>query len=129
MASANRDCLDFNGKVVLITGAATGIGRAVTVGFAGRGAKIAIGDINEAAATETLDLIKRAGVDVLFLRTNVAEEADVQKLVSAARHASVVSTAHSTTPPSATRRRQCRSSTGLYLTGSSPLISAACSCV
>jgi len=64
MASANRDSLDFNGKVVLITGAATGIGRAVAVGFAGRGARVAIGDINEAAATETLDLIKRAGVGV-----------------------------------------------------------------
>ena len=64
MASANRDSLDFNGKVVLITGAATGIGRAVAVGFASRGAKVAIGDINEAAATETLDLIKRAGVGV-----------------------------------------------------------------
>jgi len=69
--------------VVLITGAATGIGRAVAVGFASRGAKVAIGDINEAAAAETLDLIKRAGGDVLFVRTNVAEEADVQKLVSA----------------------------------------------
>ena len=54
MTSANRDPLDFRGKAVLITGAATGIGRAVAVGFATRGAKVAIGDINEEAAHETL---------------------------------------------------------------------------
>lgn len=83
MASTIGDFLDFNGKVVLITGAATGIGRAVAVGFASRGAKVAIGDINEEAARETLDLVTRAGGDVLFVRTNVSVEADVEKLVAA----------------------------------------------
>ena len=83
MASTIGDVLDFNGKVVLITGAATGIGRAVAVGFASRGAKVAIGDINEEAARETLDLIRRAGGDVLFVRTNVSDEADVEQLVAA----------------------------------------------
>jgi NAD(P)-dependent dehydrogenase (short-subunit alcohol dehydrogenase family) len=52
---------DFRGKAVLITGAATGIGRAVAVGFATRGAKVAIGAINEEAAHETLDLVEQAG--------------------------------------------------------------------
>jgi NAD(P)-dependent dehydrogenase (short-subunit alcohol dehydrogenase family) len=56
LESANGDFLDFTGKAVLITGAATGIGRAVALGFASRGAKVAIGDINEEAAGETLDL-------------------------------------------------------------------------
>src|ERR1700726_1692215 len=41
MTSANRDPLDFRGKAVLITGAATGIGRAVAVGFATRDAQLA----------------------------------------------------------------------------------------
>jgi NAD(P)-dependent dehydrogenase (short-subunit alcohol dehydrogenase family) len=84
VALANGDFLDFNGRLVLMTGAATGIGRAVAVAFASHGAKVAVADINEAAATETLDLIERAGSDVLFVRTNVAEEADVEKFVSAA---------------------------------------------
>jgi NAD(P)-dependent dehydrogenase (short-subunit alcohol dehydrogenase family) len=74
------DFLNFNGKVVLITGAATGIGRAVAVGFASRGAKLAIGDINEEAAHETVELVKRAGGDAVFVRTNVSDEADVQQL-------------------------------------------------
>ena len=83
MTSADRDFLDFSGKAVLITGAATGIGRAVAVAFASRGAKVAIGDINEKAASETLDLLTRAGADVLFVRTDVSVEADVQHLVAA----------------------------------------------
>ena len=53
-----NDFLDFRGKAVLITGAATGIGRAMAVGFASRGARVAIGDINEEAARETLDHLR-----------------------------------------------------------------------
>ena len=83
MASANGDFLDFSGKAVLITGAATGIGRAVALGFASRGGAVTIGDVNEEAARETLDLVTRTGTDVLFVRTNVSVEADVEKLVAA----------------------------------------------
>jgi NAD(P)-dependent dehydrogenase (short-subunit alcohol dehydrogenase family) len=61
MTSAKGELVDFSGKTVLITGAATGIGSAVAVGFASRGAKVAIDDINEEAARGTLDLLTRAG--------------------------------------------------------------------
>ena len=74
--------LDFRGRVVLITGAATGIGRAVAVAFAAHGAKVSIGDVNEEAVRETLHLVKEAGGEAVFVRTDVSEEADVQKLVS-----------------------------------------------
>lgn len=117
MASTIGDFLDFNGKVVLITGAATGIGRAVTVGFASRGAKVAIGDINEEAARETLDLVKRAGGDVLFVRTNVSDEADVEKLVAATVKRFGRLDCAFKTPASSTRRSQSRSSTRLYSIG------------
>jgi NAD(P)-dependent dehydrogenase (short-subunit alcohol dehydrogenase family) len=44
MEIVNGNLLDFSRKTVLITGAATGIGRGVTMGFASRGANVAIGD-------------------------------------------------------------------------------------
>jgi NAD(P)-dependent dehydrogenase (short-subunit alcohol dehydrogenase family) len=81
MTSLVSESLDFSGKVVLVTGAATGIGRAVAVAFARAGAQLSIGDINQEAAEETLDLVRRAGAEVLFTRTDVGQEADVQKLV------------------------------------------------
>ena len=77
---ANFD--DFRGRAVLITGAATGIGRAVAVAFAARGARLSIGDVNEESARETLDLVKEAGGEAVFVRTDVSVEADVQKLVA-----------------------------------------------
>jgi NAD(P)-dependent dehydrogenase (short-subunit alcohol dehydrogenase family) len=83
MASTNGDVLDFSGKAILLTGAATGIGRAVALGFARRGAKVAIGDINEETSRETLELVTRAGGDVHCVLTHVAIEADVETLVAA----------------------------------------------
>ena len=52
------------------------------------------------AARETFDLVERAGGDVLFVRTNVADEADVRSSSQPPSNASGVSTAHSTTPAS-----------------------------
>jgi NAD(P)-dependent dehydrogenase (short-subunit alcohol dehydrogenase family) len=49
LMSGMSDFLDFRGRVVLITGAATDIGRAVAVAFAAHGAKLSIGDVNEEA--------------------------------------------------------------------------------
>ncbi len=73
---------DFHGKVVLITGGATGIGRAVALAFAMRGAHLSIGDLNVQAAFETLELVKRIGSEAIFLKTDVSEEADVRNLVA-----------------------------------------------
>lgn len=80
--TTDTDFDEFRGRVVLITGAATGIGRAVAVAFARRGAKVSIGDFNEEAARETLELVKGAGGEAMFVRTDVAREADVEALVS-----------------------------------------------
>jgi len=81
MTSPSSGLLDFSGKVVLVTGAATGIGRAVAVAFAQHGARVAVGDVNEDAARETLEIVDRLGGEALFERTDVSREDDVQHLV------------------------------------------------
>ena len=83
MTASIPDLLDFHGKVVLVTGAATGIGRAVAVAFAKHGAHLSIGDVNVEAGVETLELVRRIGSEAIFLKTDVSEEADVRNLVAA----------------------------------------------
>ena len=66
------------GKVAIITGAGTGIGRATAVLFAREGAKVAVAEIDAAAGEETAHL---AGRDTIFIRTDVTDEASVQAAV------------------------------------------------
>jgi NADP-dependent 3-hydroxy acid dehydrogenase YdfG len=51
----------FNGKVAVITGAGSGIGRALAVDLAGKGARLALSDVNDDGLAETVDLVKNAG--------------------------------------------------------------------
>jgi NAD(P)-dependent dehydrogenase (short-subunit alcohol dehydrogenase family) len=71
-------------KVAVITGAATGIGRASAVRFAREGARVVIGDVNDAEAEETLRLSRDGGGDVRYVRCDVRRTADVNALVQAA---------------------------------------------
>jgi len=52
---------EFDGKVVLITGAASGLGRAASVRFAREGARVCLADINSAGLDETARIIANAG--------------------------------------------------------------------
>jgi NAD(P)-dependent dehydrogenase (short-subunit alcohol dehydrogenase family) len=71
----------FKGKVVLITGGGSGIGRATAIMFAREGAKVIIGNRNEAQGAEVVKTIKSAGGEAAFLKTDVTREADVEALV------------------------------------------------
>ncbi len=74
----------LEGKVSLITGASSGIGRATAKIFAREGAILVLADVVEAGGNETLKMIKDAGADGYFMRCNVGDESDVNALVDAA---------------------------------------------
>jgi short-subunit dehydrogenase len=76
------DGMTFAGKAVLVTGGATGIGRAACVAFAAQGAKVMIGDV-DARAEETIAIIRQAGGEADFTPTNVTDPAAVEALVAA----------------------------------------------
>lgn len=71
-------------KVAIITGAASGIGRATAVLFAGEGAAVVMADMQEEALAETLAMVKEAGGQGVTRKTNVALEEEVKALVDAA---------------------------------------------
>ncbi|TQK69721.1 MULTISPECIES: SDR family oxidoreductase [unclassified Nocardioides] len=65
---------NLNNKVVVITGAGSGIGRALAVNLAGKGARLALSDVNEAGLAETAELASGAGSpDVQTARLDVAD--------------------------------------------------------
>jgi NAD(P)-dependent dehydrogenase (short-subunit alcohol dehydrogenase family) len=72
------------GKVAIVTGAASGMGRATAVLFAREGASVVVGDIDDAAGRQLAEEVTAAGGKLLFQRCDVAEEADVAALVATA---------------------------------------------
>ncbi len=74
----------FKDKVVLITGAAGGIGRAAAVGFAGQGARVVVVDTSEADGRRTLDLVGETGGEAIFVAADVSKPLDCERMV---RHA------------------------------------------
>ena len=73
--------MDFTGKVALITGGGGDIGQAAALGFAGRGAKVVVADIDEAAGQASVKLIEGQGGDARFVRVDVSRTDDVRHYV------------------------------------------------
>src|SRR2546421_8016232 len=69
------------GKVVIVTGGASGIGRATALAFARDGAKVVIGDIDAAGCENVVAAIKDQGGEAIYLRADVTKSADIQALV------------------------------------------------
>ena len=68
-------------KVAIVTGGSSGIGRATAIALAKQGVKISIAARRVKEGEETVRLVKEAGSDGIFVRTNVANEDDVKSLV------------------------------------------------
>ena len=73
-----------DGKVALVTGGASGIGRATALTFAREGAKLVIADTNEEGGHQTVHMITENGGEAIFVRTDVSKAVEVQALISQA---------------------------------------------
>ncbi len=71
--------IDYKGKVAVITGAASGLGRGIAVACAARGMKLALADIQESMLKNVADELREKGSEVMALAANVAEVDDMER--------------------------------------------------
>jgi 3-oxoacyl-[acyl-carrier protein] reductase len=76
-------CCRFCDKTALVTGAASGIGRAAAIQFAREGAKVSICDINAAGLEETRRMVEEAGAECLAMIVNVRSQEQIEACVAA----------------------------------------------
>ncbi|MFP3916479.1 glucose 1-dehydrogenase [Lysinibacillus telephonicus] len=76
----------FQNKVVIVTGAAQGIGKAVAVGYAKEGAKVVLADLNDELGRAVCSEIVSEGYSSIFVQTDVRKENDVVSLMKSAIH-------------------------------------------
>jgi NAD(P)-dependent dehydrogenase (short-subunit alcohol dehydrogenase family) len=74
---------DFDGKVALVTGGGTGIGRATAVAFASHGADVVIAGPDDGTAQDVVNEIKAAGGECLFVHADVTKADDASAMVEA----------------------------------------------
>jgi len=74
----------LQGRVAVITGAGSGIGRASAQLFAKEGAKLVVADINNTSGQETVKSIKEAGGEATFVHVDVSKVTDLEKMIKTA---------------------------------------------
>ena len=72
------------GKVALVTGGSSGIGRASALVFAREGAKVVVADVGIDGGQETVELVTKAGGEAVFVKADVSQAAEVEAMVSKA---------------------------------------------
>jgi NAD(P)-dependent dehydrogenase (short-subunit alcohol dehydrogenase family) len=72
----------FAGKVALVTGGTSGIGRATAVAFAEQGANVVVAGRREVEGAESVRLVEKTGGKGLFIRADVAIEKEVEAMVA-----------------------------------------------
>lgn len=71
----------LNDKVAIVTGAASGIGRAIALAYAQAGARVVVSDSDTAGGEETVALVRKSGADAFFANADVSRPEDCTKLV------------------------------------------------
>jgi NAD(P)-dependent dehydrogenase (short-subunit alcohol dehydrogenase family) len=79
----STDEMKLSEKACIVTGGASGIGRATAVAFAREGARVTVADLNAAGGEETAETIRAAGGEAIFVKSDVAQEADCRQVVEA----------------------------------------------
>lgn len=79
--------MELAGRVAIITGAASGIGRATAIRFAKEGARIVVADIDKEWGKQTVGLVEKTGSKAIFVPTDVTQEADASRAVAEAMDA------------------------------------------
>ena len=74
----------LQGKVAIITGGSSGIGRAAALVFAREGAKVVVADVIAEGGRETMQMIQEAGGNATFIEADVTKEAQVEALIKEA---------------------------------------------
>ncbi len=69
--------MEFVGKTIIVTGGASGIGRATALLLAGQGGRVVVGDVNEAAGAALQQTAKADGLDIAFRKLDLADAASV----------------------------------------------------
>ena len=77
----------LDGKVAIITGAASGMGKAIAEGYAKEGAKVVVSDLNLDGAKLVVEGIKASGGEAIAVQTNVASDDDLQRLFTETKQA------------------------------------------
>jgi len=68
-------------RVGLVTGASSGIGRAIALGWAREGIRVVVSDLQEAGGLETVEMVRAAGGEAVFVAADVSRAADAEALV------------------------------------------------
>lgn len=76
--------MELDGKVAIVTGGASGIGRALATQLAARGVRVVVGDLDESGSQMTVSAIRANGGEAVSLRADAANESDIAALIALA---------------------------------------------